>query len=367
MSIQKLKEKKIAAIRAALEECPESQFSEGLKTAFQTDGERYKTEITSTKSNETNCLEPIIFVREFIQPVKEKKDIDQVRSEPVQQTKTEDISRLLESLSIFTLSSSQIPTKQKSVVLQNLIKLTFPNLKEALKSIDFKQWSDDTAADLMKEIINTENMASANITQLIHAVYYPKVDELTSSAPRLLMNSILSIAKQEGKSVIDGLIVPLLFQSKLDRPQFEIITKTISESLNASQRLTLLKIILSDGELYFSSEENLMKSRKYLRPWNSSVFQILNAILTTQPLILLDKDGLFDLIQPIQTIVELAPKDKSSMQLILVLTSKYPQVLVEFDAIELIEKICQTSTMFLKRSVQGRISSIKKNLPLTKQ
>lgn len=70
------------------------------------------------------------FVREFIQPVKEKKDIDQVLSEPVQQTKTEDISRLLESLSIFTLSSSQIPTKQKSIVLQDLIKLTLPNVKK---------------------------------------------------------------------------------------------------------------------------------------------------------------------------------------------------------------------------------------------
>lgn len=110
-----------------------------------------------------------------------------------------------------------------------------------------------------------------------------------------------------------------------------------------------------------------MTGRKYLRPWNSSVFQILNAILTTQPLIPLDKEGLFDLLQPIQTIVELVPKDKSSMQLILVLTSKYPQVLVEFDAIEFVEKICQTSTMFLKRSVQGQISSIKKNLPLAKQ
>lgn len=45
MSIQELKEKKIAAIRAALEQCPESQFSEGLKSAFQTDGERYKSKI----------------------------------------------------------------------------------------------------------------------------------------------------------------------------------------------------------------------------------------------------------------------------------------------------------------------------------
>ncbi|KAI9265374.1 hypothetical protein EDC94DRAFT_604682, partial [Helicostylum pulchrum] len=288
-------------------------------------------------------------------------------SEPEEEeTNTEDLSDLLDSLSVFTLSGSQIPTEKKTRALRNLIELSLPNLKVALKSIDIKLWSDDIVSDLNKEIMNTENIPGANATLLIHAAYYPKISELTSSAPRLLMNNILLIAKEVGKSVVDGLIVPLLFQSNLDRPQSEVITKVISESLNVSQRLTLLKAILSDGELYFSSNnENIMTSRKYLRPWGNSIFQILNTILIAQPLLSLDKPGLFDLLQPIQTIVELTPKDKSSMQLLLVLTSKYAQVLVEFDALDTIEKICQISTMFLKRSVLGQITSIKKNLPLT--
>lgn len=55
------------------------------------------------------------------------------------------------------------------------------------------------------------------------------------------------------------------------------------------------------------------------------------------------------------------------MQLLLLLTSKYAQILVEFGAIDTIEAICQTSTMFLKRSILGQIASIKKNLQSIQQ
>lgn len=55
------------------------------------------------------------------------------------------------------------------------------------------------------------------------------------------MNSIISLAKEEGKSILDGLIIPLLFGSDLARPQLEVILKTTSESLNPAQRLLLLR------------------------------------------------------------------------------------------------------------------------------
>lgn len=49
MSIRELKAKKIAAIRQSLEECPGSQFSEGLKAAFRIDGERQKSKVKDNK------------------------------------------------------------------------------------------------------------------------------------------------------------------------------------------------------------------------------------------------------------------------------------------------------------------------------
>lgn len=123
-------------------------------------------------------------------------------------------------------------------------------------------------------------------------------------------------------------------------------------------------MILSDGELYFSNNESLVSNndKRYLRPWNDTVFQILNTILSMQPFVTLDKACLFDLVRPIQTVVQANAKDKGSMQLLLVLTSKYAQTLVECNALRLVEETCQTSTMFLKRSVLGQIASIKKNI-----
>lgn len=56
-----------------------------------------------------------------------------------------------------------------------------------------------------------------------------------------MMNSILQLSKKEGKCVSDGLLLPLLFLSDLSRPQQELITKVISESLNPTQRFYLFK------------------------------------------------------------------------------------------------------------------------------
>lgn len=128
-------------------------------------------------------------------------------------------------------------------------------------------------------------------------------------------------------------------------------------------RYIIIRVILSEGEIYFSNIDHPFPSseRKYLKPWSDSVFQIMSSILSTQPLITLNKISLFELLQPIQAIVQANPKDKSSMQFLLLLTSKYPQALVEFSAIENVESICKISTMFLKRSVLGQISSIRKN------
>jgi hypothetical protein len=55
------------------------------------------------------------------------------------------------------------------------------------------------------------------------------------------MNSITQLAKLEGKVVIDGLLIPLIFQSDLSKPQSEVVTKSITEALNSTQRFALLQ------------------------------------------------------------------------------------------------------------------------------
>ncbi|KAI8638196.1 hypothetical protein BD408DRAFT_436284 [Parasitella parasitica] len=286
----------------------------------------------------------------------------QKQDDPMQED-SPDLARLIESMSIFANSSSQIQTQVKLESLENLVNLPRTQLKAAVASIDMQSWEDEITADLLNLISKAENVPGPNAAYLAYSATYPKIVALKSNVPRILMSSIQQLAKEQGKCIIDGLLVPLLFQSELGKPQCEVINKSINE-LTPSQRLMLLQTVLSDGESYFALNTSLVSSndRNYLRPWGDLVFQIMSTILSTQPLVHFDKTLLFDLIQPLQTIVQSNPKDKGSMQLLLLLTSKYAQAIIEFDSTSLIEDICQSSTMFLKRAVLGQLSSIKKKL-----
>ncbi|KAI8335621.1 hypothetical protein BD560DRAFT_340309 [Blakeslea trispora] len=204
------------------------------------------------------------------------------------------------------------------------------------------------------------DLPKLHLTFLVYAILYPKIIGLSSSAPRWMMNLVLTIAKQEGKPILNGLIVPLVFQTDLAKPQTEVILK-LAESLSDSQRYLFLQILLNDGEDYFTSALSVLSNqhRHTLKPWNDSLFQILQTILKP-PLKQLTKRDLEDLLRSIDMLVQADPKDKQSMQLLLLLTSKYSQWLVEFDMIVTVERIAQTSTMFLKRAVLSQMSALQK-------
>ncbi|KAL9542019.1 hypothetical protein MBANPS3_008818 [Mucor bainieri] len=276
-----------------------------------------------------------------------------------------DLKPLIESMSIFSGSSSQIQTQVRVESLGSLVDLPLPQLKITLPSIDMQSWADDITADLLKEIAKADMIPSTNAAYLVHAATFAKMTALKSNVPRVLMNGIQQLAQQDGKCIMDGLLVPLLFQSDLGKPQCEVINKSISE-LNPSQRVSMLHAILSDGESHFAANAttSLVSTdhRNYLRPWKDTVVQIISTVLSTQPLIDLDKALLYDLVQPLQTIVQTNSKDKGAMQLLLLLTSKYAQAIIEHQAIDPIEEICQASTMFLKRAVMGQIASMRKKL-----
>ncbi|CAO3642019.1 unnamed protein product [Mucor fragilis] len=302
------------------------------------------------------------------------KRTEPVKSEPIHNVQQDDsmeedlpgLRALAESLSIFSVdSSSQIQSQVRVESLGSLVDLPLAQLKMTVPSIDMQSWADDITADLLKEITKADTIPSANAAYLVYAGIFAKIAALKSNVPRVLMDSIQQLAKQEGKCVMDGLLVPLLFQSDLGKPQCEVINKAIGE-LNPSQRVSMLQYILSDGESYFAANTttNLVSidNRNYLRPWKDTAVQIISTILSTQPLIELDKPLLYGLVQPLQTIVQSNPKDKGAMQLLLLLTSKYAQAIIEHHAMDLIEEICQSSTMFLKRAVVGQIASMRKKV-----
>lgn len=215
--------------------------------------------------------------------------------------------------------------------------------------------------DLCKEIQLMDNISKPVTVLLIEAAIYPKIAELNSTVPRFLMDSILLLAKEQSKLVIDGLVIPLLFQSVTGRPQFDVISKIVTESLKPAHRLLLLQSILSDGEMYYSNKSSENFIRYSLRPWNDGVFQLIGGLLSSQPLFMLTKEALQDIVQTTKVTVDTNPKDKNSMQLLLIVTSKHAKAVAEFEYIEVIENISNTSRMFLKRAVLGQITLIKKS------
>ncbi|KAL9549938.1 hypothetical protein PS6_005806 [Mucor atramentarius] len=346
MSVADINREKLNALRHKLAASQDSSFEDNLKAVFDPHGHR---QAESTSNNMTQHDDPM------------EEDLP-------------DLAPLIESMAIFSGSSSQIQTQVRVDSLGSLIDLPLAQigiadsmqLKITVPSIDMPSWADDITADLLKEIPKADNIPSTNAAYLVYAATFDKITALKSNVPRVLMNSIQQLAREEGKCIMDGLLVPLLFQSDLGKPQCEVINKSMVE-LNPSQRISMLQTILSDGESYFAANTTTNftcngNNRNYLRPWNDTVVQIMSTILSAQPLLELDKTHLFNLVQPLQTIVQANPKEKGAMQLLLLLTSKYAQAIIEYHAIDLIEEICQTSTMFLKRAVLGQIASIRKKL-----
>lgn len=90
--------------------------------------------------------------------------------------------------------------------------------------------------------------------------------------------------------------------------------------------------------------------------------QVLEKTLSSPPLLSLDGSLTQDLVLSLQSIVHAHPKHKGGMQLLLLLTSKYPQSLVEHRLLDAVENTAGASTMFLKKSVLAQVASIRKKL-----
>ncbi|CAO3672663.1 unnamed protein product [Rhizopus microsporus] len=314
-------------------------------------------------------MEPIITISKTIRPKMSKQSEDdyhvseekeQLQKENASKEESvEDISSLINSAQLLTECNSQLTPERKAEILQTFLFLSKPTFNLVAKSIDFTTWPEDVVSDLCKEMQSMDLSSNSVPLLLLKSILYPKIASLKTSASRLLMNGILSLAREQGKLIINGLLLPLLFQSSLERPQFEVINKTAMESLKPAHRLVLLQAILSDGEMYHSDHAD---NRRSLRPWNDTIYQLIGNILSCQPLLTLTKEALDEIIQSIRTTVGFNPKDKNSMQLLLTITSKHAQEVVEFDCIETIESISNSSKMFLKRAVLGQIAVIKKNI-----
>ncbi|KAI8987649.1 hypothetical protein BDF20DRAFT_851423 [Mycotypha africana] len=367
MSIEDFKRDKIESVHKLLGLYPGFQFAESLTAAFVVKGEREAVQPIWLKKTEPERLEPVIIEQDRIRPhltqTKETPESIVRQRSDVSMEDVGDLSSLLESLQLLTVANnSQIQNQNKLTALRKLANLPYAKLEAIVAAIKFESWSDDLISDLFNEITDGQDATSITSILLVHAAAFTKITTLTSSASRLLVNSLIQVAKNNGRCVVFGLLLPLLFQSELKKPQSELISKVVSEALNPLYKTTILQAILSDGETYFTSNLFVFThlERKFLRPWTNEAFQIIHSLCTSQPLIVFTKSLLFDLLKSLQVIVQSNPKDKPSMQLLLALANKHHQAVMEPEAINLVEAICEASTMFLKRAVSAQLTLLKK-------
>ncbi|ORY98105.1 hypothetical protein BCR43DRAFT_438356 [Syncephalastrum racemosum] len=230
-------------------------------------------------------------------------------------------------------------------------------MEKLCNTMDWTSWTLDERIALCVALERNQEQIHAAATQRLirTALYLPILEYTVSPLPRLFMDGLIRVAQVAGKPVLDGLIVPLLLTDNIKhRPLTQVVTKLIQSALSPTLRLLLLRAVLSDGDAYGHSGT--------LMPWSDPVVQILEKTLSSPPLLSLEGPLAQDLVLSLRSIVHAHPKHKGSMQLLLLLTNKYPQPLVEHQLLDAVQDAASTSTMFLKKSVLAQVANIRKKL-----
>lgn len=134
------------------------------------------------------------------------------------------------------------------------------------------------------------------------------------------------------RSLLDGLVIPML--PELTRPRVQILLKL---PLTPTSRTSLLRAVCNNSSL---------------KPWSDALLQLIERTLSQQPL----------LTTGISSDVATVLVNEANLQILLVLTSKYGQLLVNQQLLDSVETKAQASQQVLKRAVLGQVMSIRKRL-----
>ncbi|CAO3630592.1 unnamed protein product [Cunninghamella blakesleeana] len=373
MSIELLKEQKLNKLKAKING-QGYEFSSMLTNTF-------KIGMTVDNNKPTTLLEPIIIQKEtisFREPrilKYQQKKIDgssQISQSQILNSQNnkenhdhEDIILLQEEMkplinkiqlmiSIQDSQQQQLSTQDKSLIYQELLKLSLNKVKLICDTIDFSSLSEEDLCDLFNSFLNEKNLNHSVGSTIIQSSLYPLVIQLSNSLSRILMNSVLDLGKQYGNIIMDGLILPILNEvqtnkTEFSRPQLELITKLINNSFSIPTRITLLNYLAYEYHHKILSDKNL----------SNHIIQFINTIVNSQPPITLNEMMIRQLLQISQSIIEMQPKEKGCMQLLLTLVNKHAQSIVETNTLDDLENVTKQSQMFLKKSILGQINSLR--------
>ncbi|CAO3648357.1 unnamed protein product [Cunninghamella echinulata] len=258
----------------------------------------------------------------------------------------------------------QQSTQEKALIYQEMLRMPLNKIKIICDSIDFGLWSEEILCDLLGSYLKEDNLNHSVGSIIIQSSLCPLVIHLSSSLSRILMNSILDLGKQYGNMIIDGLILPILndvYEGKIEfgRPQIELFTKLINNSFPTSTRITLLNYLAFEYHQKILSANN-SNSQHHQQRTSNHIIQFINTIVNSQPSITLNETMLRQLLQIAQSVIEIQPKDKGCMQLLLTLINKHAQSIMETNVLDDLENVAKQSDMFLKKSILGQVNSLRK-------
>ncbi|KAI7869582.1 hypothetical protein BDF14DRAFT_1782846 [Spinellus fusiger] len=312
-------------------------------------------------------LVPIITPTATVQPRLEKRrrirakemDSNSATTTVLETKAAEDvyvIESLLNQLGELSEKSPTLPSLQvRKETLKHLVELPTKELQVVCQQVAFNEWPEMVAIELLS-ILHDMDIVPSSAALLLQWAVYPRIATLKTSVSRLFISHLYPLGQSMGKTVVDALLLPLMAQTSLDRPQLEVIHKMITGVLSPFIRLIFFKTVVSTASSH-ATLKNTMSP-----PWNDTMTNIISAVLGTQPFVTIDTALFYDLIECIRFTVAMDKKNKGCMQLLLMLTTKYAYCFMENDRIELVQGIVELSDVFLKRAVQAQLVYIRKKL-----
>ena len=179
--------------------------------------------------------------------------------------------------------------------------------------------------------------------QLLSKIIVPQLKNRKTLLSRPLSQQLLQV--QNHRAMIQGLVLEYISVCELTTHN-NIMIKLIQQCSP-----TLRQSFIHD----------ILQKRPWKKQQEDVIITLIDKALTQQPL-LTALPFLDELLHVIRLGVQLDPKVKNYMQLLLTLTSKYGSLLTQ--SLDNVKQIAQSSDMFLKRAVLGQLTSIRKKLTI---
>ncbi|KAI9283464.1 hypothetical protein BC943DRAFT_100559 [Umbelopsis sp. AD052] len=270
-----------------------------------------------------------------------------------------DIQPILQGLQSIDVSSTQ--TSQSGLaepLLFALLNLPHHQMTIAFKHLDFSTWDDDRMAAVCDVISKHPELSHQNTVYCLKNTVFVKIQDMKSVPPRSFMTAIIQMAKLNGGTAIDGIVLHALYSIQPNKALSSIILKLISGGLSWDNCSKLLSIMVADPDTSMSSQSQIAPM-----PWTPLTSNTVAALLHIKPPLDLTQVIVRNIISGVRIGLEDDSKENSHIQLLLVLVTKHGErIYLDNTIIDRIEETANMSDSFLKKSIQNQIKSLKRKV-----